>query len=58
MADATALPKDAQLIALMLKSFDISECEPQVLGQLLEFTYRMFLQLSNVRKFYFVISTS
>lgn len=34
------LPKDAQLVALIMKSMDIAECEPQVIPQLLEFMYR------------------
>lgn len=34
------LPKDGQLIALIMKSMGIHECEPQTIPQLLEFMYR------------------
>ena len=34
------LPKDGNLIALIMKSMGIHECEPQTIPQLLEFIYR------------------
>ncbi|EPZ35562.1 TFIID-31kDa-domain-containing protein [Rozella allomycis CSF55] len=34
------MPKDAQIIALLLKSVGIDSCEPGVIPQLLEFLYR------------------
>ena len=34
------LPKDAQVIAAMLKDAGIQEWEPRVVNQLLEFIYR------------------
>lgn len=34
------LPKDGQLLTLIMKSMGINECEPQTIPQLLEFMYR------------------
>ena len=39
------LPKDGHLLALILKSMNITECEPQVIPQLLEFMYRHATEL-------------
>lgn len=36
------IPKDAQVIMSILKELGISEYEPRVINQLLEFTYRKF----------------
>ena len=48
------LPKDGQLIALILKSFGIAECEPQVIGQLLEFVYSNTITLHTIITFTFL----
>lgn len=37
------VPKDAQVVVAILKDMGISEYEPRVINQLLEFTYRMYI---------------
>jgi transcription initiation factor TFIID subunit 9B len=37
---STSFPKDAQIIALLLKSLGVESCEPGVIPQLLEFIFR------------------
>lgn len=41
-AQQKQLPKDAQVITSILKEAGITEYEPRVINQLLEFTYRKF----------------
>lgn len=36
------IPKDAQVIMSILKELGVSDYEPRVINQLLEFTYRMY----------------
>lgn len=36
------IPKDAQVIMSILKEMGITDYEPRVINQLLEFTYRKF----------------
>lgn len=36
------VPKDAQVIVSIMKDMGITEYEPKVINQLLEFTYRMY----------------
>lgn len=36
------VPKDAQVIVAILRDMGISDYEPRVINQLLEFTYRTF----------------
>lgn len=36
------IPKDAQVIMSIMKELGISEYEPRVINQLLEFTYRKY----------------
>lgn len=38
------IPKDAQVIMSILKELGITEYEPRVINQLLEFTYRKYHQ--------------
>lgn len=35
------IPKDAQVIMSIMKELNVTEYEPRVINQLLEFTYRM-----------------
>jgi transcription initiation factor TFIID subunit 9B len=37
------VPKDAQVIVSIMKDMGITDYEPKVINQLLEFTYRMYL---------------
>lgn len=37
------VPKDAQVVVAILKDMGISEYEPRVINQLLEFTYSMYM---------------
>ena len=39
-SDSKAAPKDAQVITEILKDMGISEWEPKVVNQLMEFLYR------------------
>lgn len=39
-------PKDAQVIASIMKELNVTEYEPRVINQLLEFTYRTYLTLN------------
>ena len=36
------VPKDAQVIVSIMKDMGITDYEPKVINQLLEFTYRMY----------------
>lgn len=36
------IPKDAQVIMSIMKELNVTEYEPRVINQLLEFTYRMY----------------
>lgn len=47
---STKIPRDAQVIQAILKDMGITDYEPRVTNQLLEFIYRM----SEIR-FYFMI---
>lgn len=40
------IPKDAQVIMSIMKELGITEYEPRVINQLLEFTYRKLLAFS------------
>ena len=40
--DAIELPKDANTIIAILKDMGITDYEPKVINQLLEFTYSMY----------------
>lgn len=40
------IPKDAQVIMSILKELGITDYEPRVINQLLEFTYRKYYQPS------------
>lgn len=42
---ADQVPKEAKLASLLLSSCGVSECEPKVIQQLLEFIYRMLDRL-------------
>lgn len=37
------IPKDAQVIMSIMKELNVTDYEPRVINQLLEFTYRMYL---------------
>lgn len=37
------IPKDAQVIASIMKDMGITDYEPKVINQLLEFTYRTYI---------------
>lgn len=39
------VPKDAQVILSIMKDMGITDHEPKVINQLLEFTYRKFLSI-------------
>lgn len=45
LSHAKQIPKDAQVIVSIMKDMGITDYEPKVINQLLEFTYRK-LQLS------------
>jgi len=47
-----ALPKDAQLMASILKDMGVSEYEPKVINQMLEFTYRYVTDILDDAKAY------
>lgn len=49
---AKALPKDAQLMASILKDMGITEYEPKVINQMLEFTYRYITDVLEDAKAY------
>ena len=49
---AKSTPKDALVMGAILKEMGISEYEPRVINQMLEFTYRKFyLQLNSLKCF-------
>lgn len=39
------IPKDAQVIMSILKELNVTEYEPRVINQLLEFTYRTYCDM-------------
>ena len=41
-AAAKSSPKDAQIMAAILKDMGVTEYEPRVVNQMLEFTYREY----------------
>lgn len=41
------IPKDAQVIMSIMKELNVTEYEPRVINQLLEFTYRMYIDTLN-----------
>lgn len=45
MSHVKHIPKDAQVIMSIMKDMGITDYEPKVINQLLEFTYRKFLSL-------------
>lgn len=45
MSHIKHIPKDAQVIMSIMKDMGITDYEPKVINQLLEFTYRKFLLL-------------
>lgn len=45
MSHIKHIPKDAQVIMSIMKDMGITDYEPKVINQLLEFTYRKFLSL-------------
>ena len=50
-----AMPKEAQVMTAILKDMGITDYEPGVINQMLEFTYR---KISVVMKFAFVLCRS
>jgi len=42
MSHVKHIPKDAQVIMSIMKDMGITDYEPKVINQLLEFTYRKF----------------
>ena len=44
---AKHIPKDAQVILSIMKDMGITDYEPRVINQLLEFTYRMYHCINN-----------
>jgi transcription initiation factor TFIID subunit 9B len=44
------IPRDAKIIALILQSMGIQDCEPRVIEQLLEFIHSNIRQLLNLGK--------
>lgn len=40
MTSSKSSPKDAQVMAAILKDMGVAEYEPRVINQMLEFTYR------------------
>jgi len=51
-SNAKALPKDAQLMASILKDMGVTEYEPKVINQMLEFTYRYVTDILDEAKAY------
>jgi len=51
-ANAKAHPKDAQLMASILKDMGVTEYEPKVINQMLEFTYRYVTDILDEAKAY------
>ena len=41
-APAKSTPKDAQVMAAILKDMGVNEYEPRLVNQMLEFTYRKY----------------
>lgn len=39
------IPKDAQVIMSIMKELNVTDYEPRVINQLLEFTYRMYFNM-------------
>ncbi|XP_073466323.1 transcription initiation factor TFIID subunit 9-like [Aquarana catesbeiana] len=52
MASHKSAPKDAQVMAQILKDMGITEYEPRVINQMLEFTYRYVTTILEDAKFY------
>lgn len=42
------IPKDAQVIMSIMKELNVTEYEPRVINQLLEFTYSMYYWLIGI----------
>lgn len=58
MSHIKHIPKDAQVIMSIMKDMGITDYEPKVINQLLEFTYRKFLPLLMILiifRYYFTI---
>jgi len=51
-SSAKALPKDAQLMTAILKDMGVTEYEPKVINQMLEFTYRYVTDILDEAKAY------
>jgi len=43
MAPPKSTPKDAQVMSAILKDMGVTDYEPRLINQMLEFTYRMFI---------------
>ncbi|GCC36482.1 transcription initiation factor TFIID subunit 9 [Chiloscyllium plagiosum] len=52
MAAAKSVPRDAQVMAQILKDMGVSEYEPRVINQMLEFTYRYVTTILEDAKIY------
>lgn len=52
------IPKDAQVIMSILKELGITEYEPRVINQLLEFTYREFCIVNLNFSIFYVLTGS
>lgn len=52
MSHVKHIPKDAQVIMSIMKDMGITDYEPKVINQLLEFTYRTYFKLITYRKLY------
>lgn len=47
---AKSTPRDALVMAAILKEMGISEYEPRVINQMLEFTYREYINFATIMK--------